>query len=90
MVAAAFYLYIAFLAWRLRLVHGWWRGVLVVALVVLVLLIGIARIYLEAHYLSDVIAGYLAGFLWADAVMLGSRVLTLRTHKRLRPRTLNR
>ena len=90
MVAAAFYLYIAFLAWRLRLVHGWWRGVLVVALVVLVLLIGIARIYLGAHYLSDVIAGYLAGFLWADAVMLGSRVLTLRTHKRLRPRTLNR
>ena len=88
MVAAAFYFYVAFLAWRL--VHGWWRGVLVVALVILVLLIGIARIYLEAHYLSDVIAGYLAGFLWADAVMLGSRVLTLRTHKRLRPRTLNR
>jgi membrane-associated phospholipid phosphatase len=98
MVAAAFYFYVAYLAWRL--VHGWWRGLVVVALVALVLLIGVARIYLQAHYLSDVIAGYLAGFLWADAVMLGSRVLTFRKHKppgpreraahgRATPRTLN-
>ena len=42
MVAAAFYFYIAFLAWRM--VHGWWRSVLVASLALLVLLIGAARI----------------------------------------------
>lgn len=76
MVAAAFYLYLAYLAWRQ--VHGWLRGVLVAGLILLVLLIGLARLYLEAHYLSDVIAGYLAGILWTDALILGSRVLTVR------------
>lgn len=73
MVSAAFYLYLAYLAWRL--VHGFWRWVLVSGLVLLVLLIGLSRIYLEAHYLSDVIAGYLAGFLWTDAVILGRHAL---------------
>jgi undecaprenyl-diphosphatase len=77
MVAAAFYLYLAYLSWRL--VRGIWRGVLVAGLIVLVLLIGLARLYLQAHYLSDVIAGYLAGFLWTDAVILGAFVLSTRS-----------
>jgi undecaprenyl-diphosphatase len=76
MVAAAFYFYVAYLCWTF--VRGGWRIVLVVALVALVLLIGLARIYLEAHYVSDVIAGYLAGLLWTDAVILGNRVLAAR------------
>jgi undecaprenyl-diphosphatase len=76
MVSAAFYFYLAYLSWRL--IRGWWRGVLVVGLVALVLLIGLARLYLEAHYLSDVVAGYLAGFLWTDAVILGSRAVAVR------------
>jgi len=79
MVAAAFYLYVAYLTWRL--VRGRWRGVLVAGLVLLVLLIGLARLYLEAHYLSDVIAGYLAGVLWTEAVILGGRALTLRRQR---------
>jgi membrane-associated phospholipid phosphatase len=86
MVAAAFYFCLAYLAWRV--VHAWWRNLVIVGLLVLVLLIGLARIYLEAHYLSDVIAGYLAGFLWADAVILGSRALKMRAHRRLPPHTL--
>jgi len=35
------------------------------ATTILVLLIGISRIYLDEHYLSDVYAGYLLGLLWA-------------------------
>jgi membrane-associated phospholipid phosphatase len=81
MVSAAFYLYIAYLTWRL--VHGHFRGVLVAGLIVLVLLIGLARLYLEAHFLSDVIAGYMAGFLWTDAVVLGGRVLTIRRRRQV-------
>jgi undecaprenyl-diphosphatase len=79
MVAAAFYSYLAYLSWGL--VHSWWRAVLVAGLIALVLLIGLARLYLEVHYLSDVIAGYLAGWLWTDAVILGGRVLTLRSQR---------
>jgi membrane-associated phospholipid phosphatase len=78
MVSAAFYLFVAYLAWRL--VHGRFRRtLLVVALLTLVLLIGLARLYLEAHYLSDVIAGYMVGFVWTDTVILAGRMLTLRT-----------
>jgi undecaprenyl-diphosphatase len=93
MVGAAFYTYLAYLC--LRLVHGVWRFVLIAGLVVLVLLIGAARIYLQAHYLSDVIAGYIAGFVWADAVIIGSQLLVTRGWPRLhhqpseRARTLN-
>jgi undecaprenyl-diphosphatase len=77
MVAAAFYLFVAYLLWRL--VRGPWRGVLVVSLLILVLLIGLSRLYLQVHYLSDVIAGFLAGALWTDAVILGGSVLNART-----------
>jgi undecaprenyl-diphosphatase len=76
MVSAAFYFFLAYLVWRL--VHGWQRGLLAAGLIVLVMLIGLARLYLGVHYLSDVIAGYVAGFLWTDAVILASQLLTLR------------
>jgi undecaprenyl-diphosphatase len=80
MVSAAFYLFLAYLAWRL-VVRRAWRAVLVSGLVVLVVLIGLARLYLAAHFLSDVIAGYFAGFLWTDAVILGGRFLQLRQRR---------
>ena len=43
----------------------------IVALAVLVGLIGYARIYLGVHYLSDVLAGYSAGFIWLTACVTG-------------------
>jgi len=94
MVSAAFYTYLAYLCWRL--VRGVWRFVLIAGLILLVLLIGTSRIYLQAHYLSDVIAGYIAGFVWADAVIIGSQLLVTRGWPRIhrrestrRARTLN-
>ena len=80
MVSAAFYFFLAYLAWRL-VVGRAWRGVLVSALVLLVLLIGLARLYLAAHFLSDVLAGYFAGFLWTDAVIVGGRFLRVRQRR---------
>lgn len=40
------------------------------ALVVLVLLIGTSRIYLGAHFPSDIIAGYIAGTIWLVVCIL--------------------
>ena len=82
MESSAFYFYLAYLCWRL--VSGVWRIVFIVGLLLLVLLVGAARIYLQAHFLSDVLAGYLAGFLWADAVILGSQLLVTRRARRAR------
>lgn len=76
MVAAAFYLFLAYLTWRL--VRGWWRVGVTCGLLALILLVGLARLYLGVHYASDVVAGYVAGFVWTDAVILGGRLLAVR------------
>lgn len=73
MVSTAFYLFIAYLAWRL--LRGWRRHAAVGVLLLVVGLIGLSRLYLGVHYLTDVVAGYLAGFLWTDAVILGGFLL---------------
>lgn len=40
---------------------GWKRNIAVLSLVVLILLIGFSRLYMNVHYLSDVLAGFLLG-----------------------------
>jgi membrane-associated phospholipid phosphatase len=76
MVAAAFYAFLAYLSWRV--LRGWPRAACTVGLLLLVLAIGLSRIYLGVHYLTDVLAGYLAGFVWTDAVILGGQALARR------------
>lgn len=43
--------------------------------IILILLIGMSRIYLGVHYFTDVIAGYIAGFWWFITVLLIERLL---------------
>lgn len=43
--------------------------------VTLILLIGVSRVYLGVHYPSDVLGGYLAGFIWFTTVILLDRTL---------------
>lgn len=47
------------------------RAVAVVGAAVLVILIGFGRMYLGAHYFSDVVGGFVAGSAWLGAVMAG-------------------
>jgi membrane-associated phospholipid phosphatase len=47
------------------------HAVFVVGAAVLVVLIGFGRMYLGAHYLSDVVGGFVAGGAWLGAVIAG-------------------
>jgi membrane-associated phospholipid phosphatase len=49
------------------------RRAIIAAAVVLVALIGFARIYLGVHFVSDVVAGYCAGAVWLFACITGER-----------------
>ena len=80
MVAAAFYFFVGYLAWQL--LKGRTRVVCAAFLVVIALLIGLSRLYLGVHYLTDVVAGYVAGLAWTDAVIIGGYLLARRTPPR--------
>jgi membrane protein DedA with SNARE-associated domain/membrane-associated phospholipid phosphatase len=51
-----------------------WRGRTAVGFgaTLLVLLIGLSRMYLGVHYFSDVVAGYAAGGVWLSALITGA------------------
>lgn len=42
----------------------WLKTTSILLLIALMLLIGISRVYLSVHYATDVIAGWLLGFMW--------------------------
>lgn len=48
---------------------GWQRMLLTGMLIVLLLLIGVSRIYLNVHYATDVMAGWLIGSCWLMLVI---------------------
>ncbi|MEH7502590.1 phosphatase PAP2 family protein [Neobacillus drentensis] len=63
MNAFTVYVIISFLLWR-HIDNKWGRSLLIFFSVVMILAIGISRIYLGVHYPSDIIAGYLASGFW--------------------------
>lgn len=78
MVSAAFYLFLAYLSWRI--LHGRARTLATAAFLLLILLIGLSRLYLGAHYFTDVLAGYVVGAVWTESVIIAGSLLAV--HRR--------
>ncbi|MGO8762788.1 MAG: phosphatase PAP2 family protein [Desulfobaccales bacterium] len=60
MLICGFMTYLLWPVWR----RAWARGLMLAAALGLILLVGFSRIYLKAHWLDDVLAGYAIGLAW--------------------------
>ncbi|HEU4471015.1 MAG TPA: phosphatase PAP2 family protein [Flavisolibacter sp.] len=63
LMSVTFYGLLIFMIFRGRMNNGL-KWTLIGLLVLLIVIIGLSRVYLRVHYASDVIAGYCMGFLW--------------------------
>ena len=64
-----FFGFIAYLAWRYPTGHV--RAIIIAVCGALILLVGPSRIYLGAHWASDVAGSYVIGILWLFFIILG-------------------
>lgn len=63
MSAMAFYGFLIFLCLRHKM-PVWLRTTFMTLLVLLILSVGVSRIYLGVHYPSDVVGGFIGGMIW--------------------------
>jgi len=81
MAAFTFYGIIIFLLWK-HIPNFYWRIIMIAVGSVMILAIGISRIYLGVHYPSDIVGGYLASGTWlAISIGLYQYVLERRSRK---------
>jgi undecaprenyl-diphosphatase len=63
MSAMAFYGFLIYLITRYK-INVLLKAFLILLLAILILSIGISRIYLGVHFPSDIAGGFIAGFIW--------------------------
>lgn len=63
LMSITFYGLMIFLVWQ-NIKNIWIRWILTILLAMLIIFIGISRVYLRVHYFSDVLAGFCVGLMW--------------------------
>lgn len=76
MSAMAFYGFLIFLTFQSP-VRKRIRSAIAALLVMVILLVGLSRIYLGVHYPSDVAAGYMGGLIWVTFCVMAFNIITL-------------
>lgn len=79
-----FYGFIIYFVMRSRM-NELVKGLAISFMAVLVVLIGISRIYLGAHFPSDVLAGYFAGAIWLLLSILALEWMQWQSRSQIRP-----
>jgi membrane-associated phospholipid phosphatase len=82
--AVTFYGLLGYITWH-TVKNNWIRGIIFSLLVFIVFMIGISRVYLHVHYMSDVIAGYCMGVIWLYVSLKILRRLEKYSGKKLEP-----
>lgn len=71
----AFFGYLFYLSFKLKGVDKVVRHVIRLFCVLMIIFVGISRVLLGAHYIKDVVAGYLFGLLYLGAVIYIDRLM---------------
>lgn len=85
MISASFYGLLIYLVYT-HIRRPAWRWLLMTVLGLLILLIGLTRVYLRVHYATDVLAGFTAGIVWLLIAIPVLRRVEFQTKKRLKRR----
>lgn len=75
--ATVFYGMMLYAVWRLT-DRPWARALAAVVFPTLFVAVGLSRVYLNVHYLTDVVAGWLAGGAWLAASLLVAHIVETR------------
>lgn len=66
-----------------KMASRFWKAVVIVAAVVIILFIGFSRIFVGDHYLTDVLAGYAIGFIWSGLVYTSIELIMWKRKEKL-------
>ncbi|MRT17116.1 phosphatase PAP2 family protein [Vitellibacter sp. q18] len=69
MSAMAFYGFVIYLFVRFK-INRFLKAAIILLLILIILAIGLSRIYLGVHFPSDIAGGYIAGFIWVAFCIL--------------------
>jgi undecaprenyl-diphosphatase len=80
------YGFMIYLTWKF-IRNNWLRSLIVILFTLLILLVGLSRIYLNVHWLTDILGGYSAAFAW---LMINILVVEIIKHHRQARRSKRR
>lgn len=83
MCAMSYYGFLAYLIFHIKM-KKYLRWTIFTILVFLIASIGISRVYLGAHYASDVVAGYIAGIIWLMLCIVLFTILRINQKRKAR------
>lgn len=84
LISTAFYGLLIYLLWH-NISNKLLRWFLIILLLIVILTIGLSRIYLRVHYASDVLAGFAMGLIWLVLSIFTVRRIERFTRKEIAP-----